>query len=334
MSVSNISVIGASPRYFVESLSIVVLVFIAYFLSKNNTLNDNAIPMLGMLGLGAQRLLPNIQQIYLSFTQIKSGNPALVDVLSFINEKSSKNISISKKPLKLSRNIALKNVYFRYASNSEWILKDINLTIKKGTCIGVVGSSGSGKSTLMDILLGLLLPSKGKVLVDDTSLNAVTIDSFQAAVAHVPQSIFLADVTIAENIAFGIALDDINMALVKIAAKKAQISEFIESLPNQYLTIAGEKGARMSGGQRQRIGFARALYKKADILVLDEITSSLDKKNEKSVMKTIENIKKDMTVLIVSHSHSILKVCDSIIELDHGNLKKYTYNQFVKLYKE
>jgi len=199
-------------------------------------------------------------------------------------------------------------------------LKNINLSLKKGARIGFIGVTGSGKSTLLDIIMGLLPPTNGKLMIDKQPINSQNRRAWQAHIAHVPQNIYLSDSTIEENIAFGIAKEQIDHQRVKKAAQQAQIAELIEEWKEGYQTFVGERGIRLSGGQRQRIGIARALYKKANVLIFDEATSALDNGTEWEVMKAIEEIGEEITVLIIAHRLTTLKGCEKIVKLG----KKYT----------
>jgi ATP-binding cassette subfamily B protein len=211
-----------------------------------------------------------------------------------------------------------------------YVLKDINLTISTGSCIGFIGATGSGKSTLLDIIMGLLQPTSGLLEIDDQVITLANHRGWQAHIAHVPQAIFLADSTIAENIAFGIPKDQIDHSRVIQAAQQAQISESIESWPMQYQTFIGERGIRLSGGQRQRIGIARALYRQADVIIFDEATSALDNETEKAVMQAINNLSKELTVLIIAHRLTTLEGCTQIIELGEGVIKRIgSYQEIV-----
>ena len=209
---------------------------------------------------------------------------------------------------------------FRYSSDGPWVLNGLDLTIAKGARIGFVGATGSGKSTTMDLLMGLLEPTDGQILVDSEPLSRNRVRAWQRAIAHVPQSIYLADATLAENIAFGVPSGAIDMERVRQAARQAQIADFIEGRPQGYDALVGERGVRLSGGQRQRIGIARALYKQATVLVLDEATSALDNVTEQSVMDAIEGLDRDLTILVIAHRLTTVKRCDGIVELQHGRV--------------
>ena len=227
--------------------------------------------------------------------------------------------------LKFSDTIKLIDVSFNYDSSKSSILKHINLSIKQGERVGFVGSTGSGKSTIIDLIIGLLNPTSGYVQIDNHDIhdsnNVMLLESWKDSIAHVPQSVYLADITIAENIAFGIPKDNIDMDRVREVAKMSQIHAFIESMPNQYSSYVGERGISLSGGQRQRIGIARALYKGGNILVLDEATSALDIHTEDAVMEEINKLDKSMTILMIAHRLSTLRHCDRVVRLEYGQIE-------------
>jgi len=210
---------------------------------------------------------------------------------------------------------------FQYSDSAPWIIEGIDLEIPRGARVGFVGPTGSGKSTIMDLLMGLLVPTKGKLMIDGVPLGGANLRAWQRNIAHVPQTVFLADASLSENIAFGVAPTDIDMVRVREASSRAQIAQFIESQPEGYATKVGERGVRLSGGQRQRIGIARALYKKATVLVFDEATSALDNVTERAVMDAIESLDRDLTVLIIAHRLTTVRRCDRIILLEGGKLK-------------
>jgi ABC-type multidrug transport system fused ATPase/permease subunit len=216
------------------------------------------------------------------------------------------------------REISIENVSFSYGAGHTTVLKNVTLRIEKGSRVGFIGKTGGGKSTLLDIIMGLLCPTSGIIKVDGRELKGMSLDGWRAQIAHVPQSIYLSDASIAENIAFGVPMSEVNMPLVISAAKKAKLADFIDSLSDRYLTPVGERGVRLSGGQRQRIGLARALYKDAKVLVLDEATSALDMETEAEVMRSIEMLGPELTILVVAHRLSTLAMCDKIVQIDSG----------------
>ncbi|EMS85310.1 ABC transporter ATP-binding protein [Leptospira noguchii] len=320
---------AASPKFVVETISMMLFAILAYTVYIKNGSLQSSLPFLGALALGAQRLLPVLQQTYQSWALIKGARGTLEDVVDLLDQPLPEYALLPPPdPIKFQSELSLKNISFRYHHDGPWILKDIDLVIKKGSRIGIIGQTGSGKSTLLDLIMGLLEPSSGSIFLDGKELNGKNIRSWQASIANVPQTIFLSDDTILDNIALGIPRQEIDIEKAKQAAKKAKISDHIESLNEGYKTIVGERGVRLSGGQRQRIGIARALYKEASIIVFDEATSALDNETERAVMESIEGLGKDLTVLMIAHRLSTVKNCDQIIALNAGRVEKIgTYNE-------
>lgn len=317
------ALIGGAPRLLIESLAISLIASMSYVIAVSGPGFTQAIPILGAFALGAQRLLPMMQQIYQGWSSLKAGRASLSDVLALISQPLPDYLKESKpESIKFENSIRINEIEFSYSTKGPKVLNKINLEIKKGSRIGFVGPTGSGKSTLLDIIMGLLLPTSGTLDVDGTPITIKNYRAWQAHIAHVPQTIFLADVSVAENIAFGIPLAKVNMQRVKLAAKKAQIAETIESWEKKYLTVVGERGVRLSGGQRQRIGIARALYKNVGVLVLDEATNALDSNTEDTVMEAINSIDGNITVLIVTHRPTTLVHCNLIFEISHGQCRE------------
>jgi ABC-type multidrug transport system fused ATPase/permease subunit len=313
--------IGGSPRFAMEAMGITLISSLAYGLSIKYGGLSTILPTLGALVLGMQRLLPALQQGYSAWTVIIGSHDSIADVIELLDQPlPAEELEASLEPLHFEDSILFENVYFRYSSDGPWVLDGLNLTIPKGARVGFVGSTGSGKSTTLDLLMGLLFPTEGKLLVDGQNISGNRIRAWQRSIAHVPQSIYLADSTIAENIAFGVPLEDIDLGKVKQAAQMAQIAEFIESRPEGYNAFVGERGIRISGGQRQRIGIARALYKQATVLVFDEATSALDNETERSVMRAIKELNSNFTILLIAHRLTTIQDCDVILELEHGKV--------------
>ena len=328
----NNSFIGASPRYIMEALGIVLIATLAYTLSHQAGGIATALPVLGALALGAQRLLPVLQQIYGAWASIAGSYTSLADTFEMLEQPLPTEL-LQPSPAKLSfqDTIRLKAVRFRYNGDSPWVLDGLNLTISRGARVGFVGSTGSGKSTLTDLLMGLLTPIEGEFLVDSQPIVGENVRAWQQNIAHVPQSIYLADTTIAENIAFGVPSNDIDLDRVQQAARKAQIADFIESSPEGYQAYVGERGIRLSGGQRQRIGIARALYKKASVLVFDEATSALDNATEQSVMDAIKGLSSELTIILIAHRLTTVRRCDTIVQFEHGQVvAQGTYEQLLE----
>ena len=326
-AISDNNFISYAPRFVIETLGLVLISGLAYYLSQQKDGISVAIPMLGLLAMAAQRLMPAIQKIYSSVTSIKGSYYSVKDILYLLDQTISSYIDqqqLSIVPFK--KDIKLDNVWFRYNKKTPWILEEVNLTFNKGSRIGFVGETGRGKSTLLDLVMGLLSPTKGHLKIDSKIVSMNNIRLWQSHIAHVPQNIYLSDGTIEENIAFGIPADKIDAESVKKVAELANISKFIDSCAQGYKTFVGERGVRLSGGQRQRIGIARALYKSADVLIFDEATNALDVETESAIMESIERLGKNLTIFIITHRVTTLKACDLIVELDKDctiNIKKY-----------
>ena len=319
---------GASPRFIMEMFGMVMIAGLAYDMALREGGVSAALPVLGALTLGAQRLLPVLQQGYNSLATIFGAEASLRDGLDLLAQPMPDNASeVQFPPLRFESSIRLEDIGFRYAEDGIWVMRNVHLEIPKGKRIGIVGSTGAGKSTLLDILMSLLRPSEGTMRVDGETIDLHNYRSWQAHIAHVPQSIYLSDSSIEENIAFGLPRREIDPVRVQQAAQQAQIAEIIESWPEKYQTKVGERGARLSGGQRQRVGIARALYKNADVVIFDEATSSLDTETERAVMQAIELLSPDLTILMVAHRLTTLQKCDFIIELDKGRISRISSYQ-------
>ena len=321
--------IGSSPRHLMEAIGMILIAILAYTLTLQEGGVLVAIPILGALAIGAQKLLPVLQQVYSSYSTIKGANSSFIDVLNVLNQPLSHGASQDLiKPISFKQEIVFKDLSFRYTKDTPWILKNVNLSFKKGETIGFIGVTGSGKSTLLDILMGLLPPTSGELLIDGVAITQENRRSWQMHISHVPQNIYLADSTIRENIAFGVRPDKIKDHKVSQAAQQAQIVEMINNLKNKYKDFIGERGVQLSGGQKQRIGIARALYKDSNVLIFDEATSALDNKTEKKIMQQIAQLKFNQTVFIIAHRVTTLKQCDSIIRINKDyTIEKINYNQ-------
>ena len=329
---ANIAIIGSSPRFVVEAIGMVLIASLAYSLAGRSSGITSAIPVLGAMVLGAQRMLPVLQACYVSWTLVRGGQASLNSTLALLDQSLPAYADGPPQALMSFQNsITLNNLAFQYSKDTPWVLREgFNFSIKKGSRIGFIGATGSGKSTLLDIIMGLLQPTLGSLEIDGINVTEQNHRGWQAHIAHVPQVIFLADNNIAENIAFGVPVEKIDYARVNQAAQMAQIAQTIESWSNKYNTLVGERGVRLSGGQRQRIGIARALYKKADVIVFDEATSSLDNDTERTVMGTIDSLGDELTVIIVAHRLTTLKNCTHVVEMENGRVKRDgTYEEIV-----
>ena len=306
--------ISIAPRFVVEALGMLLIAALAYWMSAGSQGIAKTVPVLGALALGAQRLVPILQQAYGSWARIKGSQAALAGALELLDQPMPP-ASNEVGSIAFNHVITLSKLGFRYGPNLAPVLSDVNLSIPKGSRLGIVGITGCGKSTLLDLIMGLLTPTSGALLVDGQEITQANRLAWQKRIAHVPQAIYLSDNSIAQNIAFGVPLENIDLVRVKEVAAQAQILDIIESWPAQFETVVGERGVRLSGGQRQRVGIARALYKKADVIVFDEATSALDNETEETLIQTIELLRKDITILMIAHRLTTLRNCTQIIEL-------------------
>lgn len=313
--------IAGSPRYVMEPIGMILIALMAYSMTQRSEGLNEIVPVLGALALGAQRLLPALQQSYSAIINIKGEQQSMYDVLDLLEQPLPEVATVST-PLDFKEEIRMERLGFQYDSGSPWVLRNINLTIPKGSRVGFIGTTGSGKSTLLDIIMGLLLPSEGSLAIDDQKITSENRTGWQEHVAHVPQTIYLSDSTIEENIAFGVEKDKIDTERVRRAAQQAQIASSIEEWPDKYQTFVGERGVRLSGGQRQRIGIARALYKEANVIIFDEATSALDYKTESKFMEAVESLGMDLTILIVAHRLTTLSKCNQIVEIGEGKIMR------------
>ena len=311
-----------APRYGMEAVGLVAMALAAMALVAGRSGFLGALPLLGALALGAQRLLPLLQLIYSSWNGFRLNLPALKSVLGYLEQPVAEaDLAPATAPLVFNREIRLDGVSFRYGPALPWVLRNETLSISKGERIGIVGETGSGKSTLVDVLMGLLEPTAGALLVDGEPVRGEQLRRWRGAIAHVPQTIFLADASIAENIAFGVPSDQIHPQRLELAAQQAQIASFIATLAKGFDTPVGERGVRLSGGQRQRIGIARSLYKQAPVLVFDEATSALDQKTEQEVMAAIDGLSTELTIVMIAHRLSTLERCDRLVRVSQGRLQ-------------
>ena len=317
---TTIEFIQNSPRYIFEAMGIILFVGLLIYSSESSKSSEefsSILPTLAALAIGSQRILPLLNALYTNFITLKGNLYQVAEVIDSLNQnliKEEKQKLIIKKKIDLRNLISFKNVSFSY-DKKNYILKDVSFQIKKGSRVGIIGKTGEGKSTFLDLLMGLLTPEKGTIYIDDVELSQDTNSSWQSKISHVPQKIFLSNLSFLENIAFGIDINKIDKNRVELVSKKSQIHEFIMKLENQYLEKVGERGIRLSGGQIQRIALARALYKNTEIIIFDEATNSLDIATEKLIMKELYDLDKNLTVIMVAHRLNTLKDCDIIFEV-------------------
>jgi ATP-binding cassette, subfamily B, bacterial PglK len=310
--------ISGSPRFIIEAMGLILISIVAYFMTISGS--TESIPIIGAFALGAQRLLPAIQQAYGSYSNIIGSKASFEDVLILLDQELPDYANQPlPAPIAFKKTIELKNIGFNYAINTPWVLKNINLKFTKGSRVGFIGTTGVGKSTLLDIIMGLLDSTEGEIIIDNQRINDKNKRSWQMHIAHVPQSVFLSDGSIEENIAFGVTEEKIDHERLVRAAEQAKITELIGERAHGYKNIVGERGVKLSGGQRQRVGIARALYKQANVLIFDEATSALDDSTERDVMNEIKELGGDLTIFIIAHRLTTLKMCDQIVKLGKNN---------------
>jgi ATP-binding cassette subfamily B protein len=320
-SEGRINFIGNSPRYGIEGISLILVAIFSYRLWSSSGGINNTIPTIGTILFGAQRMLPLMQQIYVSYSGIKAGVSSFTEVIDSL-EDTNDELNIADQDfskLSFCESIELKNITYRYSENSPNVLQNINLKIKKGEKIGIIGETGSGKSTLLDIIMGLLEPTEGSIYIDGTLLFDSKIHAWQKNISHVPQAIFLTDSSIKENITLSINDKVTDEKLLHQSIKISQLNDLIDLYGID--SSVGERGIKISGGQRQRIGIARALYKDSELLILDEATSALDEKTESKIIEQLGQLRSNKTILFISHRTNTLKFCDRIVAVKNKNLE-------------
>jgi ATP-binding cassette subfamily B protein len=313
---------GAAPRFMIEAAGFVVIALLALILADREGSLAGALPILGGLAIGAQRLLPLSQQLYQAWVHF-TGNQAVLERVQRLLELPVDPAAEAEDPapLPFASEVRLEKVSFSYPGAPSPAIDRVSLNIPRGSRIALVGRTGSGKTTLADLLMGLIAPQAGRITIDGTTLDATSRRAWQQCIAHVPQTVFLADTSIARNIAFGVPEDRIDREWVREAAIQSQLHEHIASLPRGYDTLVGERGARLSGGQRQRLGLARAIYKRAPLLVLDEATNALDPLTEQAVLGSLDALGREgRTIVIVAHSAATIAGCDLVFRLEKGRL--------------
>ena len=328
---ASLLILSQLPRFFLEAIAFGgIMLILLYKMTLTGSFN-NALPILSLYVFAGYRLIPALQLIYVSLTKLAFVGPSLDKLCDDLNNLKPINEIKKNNNLTLNKEITLKNIYYNYPNASRTALKNIDLTIPAKSTVGFVGATGSGKTTTVDIILGLLEPQKGSLEIDGEIISKTNLRSWQRSIGYVPQHIFLSDDTVEANIAFGVEQKEIDKNLVEKAAKIANLHEFIvEELPEQYQTTIGERGVRLSGGQRQRVGIARALYHQPKALVLDEATSALDKETEKKVMEAVNNLSKDLTIILIAHRLNTVSNCDIVFKLDKGQLiTSGTYDEII-----
>ena len=331
-------ILSQIPRFLIEAFAFGGIILLAIMLLQKsggieaNNLG-NIIPLLGLYAFSGLKLLPAIQVVYQSSTQIQfwqsAINNLLKDFIKGLEAKATNEMTGESINLGMFNALELKNLSFSYPKSNQQALEEISFSIQKNDSLAVIGRSGSGKSTLVDIILGLIKPTKGDILINNCNLRENIVRSWQSKIGYVPQEIYLLDSSIYENIAFGIPLEKIDRERVRSVSKIAQISSFIENeLEFKYKHIIGERGIQLSGGQRQRIGIARALYNDPEIIIFDEATSSLDNKTEKDIIDSLGLVAKDKTLIVIAHRMSSISICNKVLILNNGSVSNFgNYNE-------
>ncbi|MFV2047203.1 ABC transporter ATP-binding protein/permease [Metabacillus litoralis] len=326
------NILDQVPRFFIETLLVAVVLITMVTLVFQGSDTSKLVSTMSLFAMAAFRLMPSINRIVSLLTSIRFNQSALSVVYNDLVQDQGFSVSTSlykdssdkEKPVNNSektfmQSINLENVYFRYPNQKEYSIKDVSLSVPIGSSVAFVGSSGAGKTTIVDIILGLLEPDKGKVFIDGKDLKDL-LPLWKNKIGYIPQTIYLSDETIRKNIAFGIDDKDIDHLAVERAIEDAQLKDFVDSLPGGLETVVGERGVRLSGGQRQRIGIARALYHNPEIIFLDEATSALDNETEKEIMRGIDGLKGEKTLIIIAHRLSTIENCDIVYRVDKGKL--------------
>ena len=318
------SVIQALPKLFLETLSVAGMLGVSAFLVAQDRPLETIIPTLTLLGVAVVRLMPSFQKISMGINTLQWGAKSLDAVYDDLVDLDAQEAEIrarqeSGDPLSFEREIRFDNVSYQYPEQEGEALRDVSLAIQKGAAVGFVGPSGAGKTTIVDVLLGLLDPTEGRVLVDGVDIQG-RMARWQRKIGYIPQSIYLTDDTIRGNVAFGMDADEINDNQVWAALEAAQLRGMVETLPMGLDTIVGERGVRISGGQRQRVGIARALYHNPEVLVMDEATSALDNQTERQFVEALEGLQGSHTLVVIAHRLSTVRNCDTLFMLDEGRL--------------
>ena len=334
-SLGNNQALTLTPRYFIELIAFAIIIILTLYLILNHQGDLGiVIPLLSVYAVAAIKILPAFQQIYLSVANIKASMPAFEAIEEDLSKSmllDNKTLEFDERYLQPKEKILIENISFTYPKKFEPVLNNANVSIPINSVIGIVGPSGSGKSTLIDVILGLIEPQKGNLKIDELIVDSNNLRSWQNCIGFVPQSIFLSEGSILENITFGIEDSKIDFDRVDRVIKLSHLDELISTLEDGIYTKVGERGVQLSGGQRQRIGIARALYKKSEVLVFDEATSSLDGISEKMIMDAIDSFIGKKTIIIVAHRLKTVERCDKIFYFDKGAvLDEGSYDELIE----
>jgi ABC-type multidrug transport system fused ATPase/permease subunit len=336
MIVSTLA-ISQSPRHVLECITVCSLVGSALYLSGRSEAASSWIAQLTFIGLAAYRLLPALQQAFAAIVRIRAERPAFEGIAADLKQaRGAERPLIRSAPTDRSwrgrprHDIRLQAVSYHHNADSTAAISDVSLRIASGAMVGFIGANGSGKTTLVDLLAGLLVPESGHLVIDGIVVDDINRGAWQSVIAYVPQQIFLLDAALAENIALGVTPSQIDLTRVRSAATLARLDDCVAALPNGYSEVLGERGSRLSGGQRQRLGIARALYRDASVLIMDEATGALDAAAEQAIVDTLQVLRRDRTILLIAHRRTTLRHCDLIFELQAGRLvRRGKYDELV-----
>ena len=323
----NYTILSSYPKILIEFIFLTLIIFFINYNFISNTNLSSVIANVTIFFAAAFRLMPSVNKVYQNIQFLKFGKSTIKQLYidfnlktpSYANEKNNE-LSDIKKNINF-KNIIISKLEFKYQGMKDYVLKDIDLKIDKGECIGIMGLSGSGKTTFLDLILGLIEPTNGKILIDGVDIQKIKRE-WQQMIGHIPQDIYLLDDSIKSNIALGEEENKIDNEKIFEVVNQSQLKDFIEKLPQKVNTIVGERGSSISGGEKQRIGIARSLYKERQIFVFDEATSALDKETEKNLLNEIKNYKQNKTILLISHNPEVFNICDKVYKLENKKLIK------------
>ncbi len=320
----NIKFMNQLPRMLAEFLAVLVVFFLIFTTLLSSKDLVSLIPVLGLLAASATRIIPSVNRIMAAVQNLRFSLPVIEMLHKEINNlkslKTRKEIK-DKKKVSFKDKISFMDVSFKYPSSDKYVLKNVDLEINKGDCVGIIGKSGEGKSTFVDLITGLLKPSSGQITIDNKDIGQ-NLRPYQNIIGYVPQNIYFLDSSIKENIGFGLDDDEINEEFIYSLIEKVELTEFINDLPLKLNTKIGEKGIMISGGQKQRLGIARAIYHDPSIVIFDEATSALDKLTEQKILESINKLKGDKTMFIISHDYNTLKICDKVFKIENTSIQR------------
>ncbi len=323
----NYTIVSSTPKILIEFLFLTLIILFINYNFNSNTNVSSVIANVTIFFAAAFRLMPSINKVYQNIQFLKFGKSTIKQLYLDFNLKTPNyanlkhnNLAEIKKEINFN-NITISKLDFKYQGMEDYVIKDLDLKIDKGECIGIMGPSGSGKTTFLDLILGLIEPTKGKILIDGIDIQKIKKE-WQQMIGHIPQDIYLLDDSIKTNIALGEEENNIDNEKISRVINQSQLKDFVDRLPQKVNTIVGERGSSISGGEKQRIGIARSLYKESTIFIFDEATSALDKENEKNLLNEIKNYRQNKTILLISHNPEVFNICDKVYKFENKKLAK------------